>query len=79
LFFADSDADLCVMKLRVDLLKQLTVADVVEEVAANQHRYKPEPTFSKTGTGHLSPRSTEDSVRGGAQHGANPEAHEAIV
>ena len=51
------------MKLRLDLLKQLTVADVVEEGAANQHRYKAEPTFSKTGTGYLSPRSTEDSVR----------------
>jgi hypothetical protein len=51
------------MKLRLDLLKQLTVNDVVEEAAANQHRYKAEPTFSKTGTGHLSPRSIEDSVR----------------
>jgi len=50
------------MKLRLDLLKQLTVEDVVEEASANQHRYKAEPTFSKTGTGHLSPRSTEDSA-----------------
>ena len=51
------------MKLRLDLLKQLTVEDVVEEAAANQHRYKAEPTFSVTGTGHLTPRSTEDSAR----------------
>ena len=51
------------MKLRTDLLKQLTTDDIVEEAAANQHRYKAEPTFSKTGTGYLSPRSTEDSAR----------------
>ena len=51
------------MKLRTDLLKQLTAEDILEEAEANQHRYKAEPTFSKTGTGYLSPRSTEDSVR----------------
>jgi hypothetical protein len=51
------------MKLRTDLLKKLTAEDILEEAAVNQHRYKAEPTFSKTGTGHLSPRSTEDSVR----------------
>ena len=51
------------MKLRLDLLKQLTVEDVVKEASANQHRYKAEPTFSKAGTGYLSPRSTEDSAR----------------
>ena len=51
------------MKLRTDLLKHLTTEDILEEAAANQHRYKAEPTFSKTGTGHLSPRSTEDSAR----------------
>ena len=51
------------MKLRLDLLKQLTAADVLEEAAANQHRYKAEPTFSKTGRGHLSPRSTKDSAK----------------
>jgi hypothetical protein len=50
------------MKLRLDLLKELTAQDILEEAAANQHRYKAEPTFSKTGTGHLSPRSTEDSA-----------------
>lgn len=51
------------MKLRLDLLKELTAQDILEEAAANQHRYKAEPTFSKTGTGHLSPQSTGDSVR----------------
>jgi hypothetical protein len=51
------------MKLRKDLLKHLTAEDILEAAAANQHRYKAEPTFSKTGTGHLSPRSTEDSAR----------------
>ena len=40
----------------------LVALDVIEEALANQHRYKAEPTFSKTGTGHLSPRSTEDSA-----------------
>jgi len=50
------------MKLRLDLLEHLTAADILEEAAANQHRYKAEPTFSKTGTGHLSPRSMADSV-----------------
>jgi hypothetical protein len=50
------------MKLRLDLLKHLTTEDILE-AAANQRRYKAEPTFSKTGTGHLSPRSTEDSAR----------------
>jgi len=50
------------MKLRLDLLKHLTAGDVLEEAAANQHRYKAEPTFSKTGVGHLSPRSMADSA-----------------
>jgi hypothetical protein len=50
------------MKLRTDLLEHLTPDDVLEEAKANQHRYKAEPTFSKTGVGHLSPRSTQDSV-----------------
>jgi len=41
------------MKLRTDLLKKLTADDILEEAAVNQHRYKAEPTFSKTGTGYL--------------------------
>ncbi len=50
------------MKLRTDLLEHLTAADILEEAAANQHRYKAEPSFSKTGISHLSPRSTADSA-----------------
>jgi hypothetical protein len=50
------------MKLRLDLLKHLTAADILEEAAANQHRYKAEPSFSKTGVGYLSPRSMADSA-----------------
>ena len=48
------------MKLRLDLLEQLTDQDILEEVLANNHRYKPEPLFSKTGVGSLSPTSTEE-------------------
>jgi hypothetical protein len=55
------------MKLRTDLLEHLTAADILEEAAANQHRYKAEPSFSKTGVGHLSPRSTADSVNEAAR------------
>ena len=55
------------MKLRLDLLEQLTAADILEEAAANQHRYKAEPSFSKTGVGHLSPRSMTDSVNEAAR------------
>lgn len=50
------------MKLRTDLLAHLTAEDILEEAKANQHRYKAEPSFSKTGTGYLSPRSIEDSA-----------------
>ena len=55
------------MKLRTDLLKHLTAADILDEAVANQHRYKAEPSFSKTGTGHLSPRSMEDSANEAAR------------
>ena len=55
------------MKLRVDLLKHLTAADILEEAAANQHRYRAEPSFSKTGRGHLSPRSMADSANEAAR------------
>jgi len=51
------------VKLRLDLLEQLTAADILEEAVANQHRYKAEPSFSKTGRGYLSPRSTKDSAK----------------
>ncbi len=48
------------MKLRLDLLEHLRPEDVMEEVLANNHRYKPEPLFSKTGTGSLLSASTEE-------------------
>ena len=55
------------MKLRLDLLEHLTMDDIAEVAEANNPRYKPEPLFSKTGTGSLSPTSTEDSAREVAQ------------
>ena len=51
------------MKLRLDLLEHLTDADILEEVLANNHRYKPEPNFSKTGVGSLSSASTEERAQ----------------
>jgi hypothetical protein len=46
------------MKLRTDLLKHATPAGTLKEALAQNHRYKPEPRFSKTGTGSLSSAST---------------------
>ncbi len=51
------------MKLRLDLLEHLTNQDIMAEVLANNHRYKPEPNFSKTGTGTLSSASIEERVQ----------------
>lgn len=51
------------MKLRVDLLEHLTDEDIMEEVLANNHRYKPEPLLSKTGVGSLSSATTEERAR----------------
>ena len=48
------------MKLRLDLLEQVTAEDLLGEVLANNHRYKAEPLFSKTGTGSLSSASTKE-------------------
>jgi len=48
------------MKLRFDLVEKLTPEMVMESVLANNHRYKAEPLLSRTGTGSLSPASTED-------------------
>jgi hypothetical protein len=45
------------MKLRLDLLEHLKDEDILAEVLANNHRYKPEPLFSKTGVGSLSSAS----------------------
>lgn len=49
---------LCLMKLRVDLLDRLTDQDILREALANHPRYKPQPSFSKTGVGSLSSAST---------------------
>ena len=51
------------MKLRLDLLEHLRPEDIMEEILANNHRYKPEPLFSKTGTGSLSSASTEERAK----------------
>ena len=51
---------LCPMKLRFDLVEKITPEMLMESVLANNHRYKAEPLLSKTGTGSLSPASTED-------------------
>ena len=51
------------MKLRLDLLEHLTDQDFLEEVLANNHRYKPEPNFSKTGVGSLSSASIEERAQ----------------
>ncbi len=47
------------MKLRLDLLEHLTEEDLLEEILANNPRYKAEPLFSRTGVGSLSSASTE--------------------
>jgi hypothetical protein len=51
------------MKLRLDLLEQLTAEDIRKAAMESAHRYKPEPNFSKTGIGSLSPASTEERAR----------------
>ena len=51
------------MKLRTDLLKYATPAEALKEALANNHRYKPEPLFSQTGTGSLSSASTKESAQ----------------
>ena len=51
------------MKLRLDLLEHLTEKDILKEVLANNHRYQPEPLFSKTGVGSLSSATTEERVQ----------------
>ena len=50
------------MKLRTDLLAKLTPEMMLEGILANTPRYKPEPLFSKTGTGSLSSASTGQSA-----------------
>ena len=51
------------MKLRLDLLEHLTAEDILKEVLANNHRYKPEPNFSKTGVGTLSSASIDERAQ----------------
>jgi hypothetical protein len=58
------------MKLRLDLLEHLTEQDILEEVLANNHRYKPEPLFSRTGVGSLSSASTEERAQEEARNTA---------
>jgi hypothetical protein len=51
------------MKLRVDLLEHLTADDIRQAAEESVHRFKPEPNFSKTGIGSLSPASTEERAK----------------
>jgi hypothetical protein len=51
------------MKLRFDLVEHLTDQDIMEDVLANNHRYKAEPLLSKTGVGSLSPASAEERAQ----------------
>ena len=51
------------MKLRLDLLMHLTTEDVISAAEAKVHRFKPEPLFSRTGTGSLSSASTQERAR----------------
>ena len=48
------------MKLRSDLLAKIRPEDVMESVETHNHRYKPEPLFSQTGTGSLSSASSSE-------------------
>jgi hypothetical protein len=51
------------MKLRLDLLEHLTADDIRQAAEQSVHRFKPEPNFSKTGIGSLSPASTEERAK----------------
>jgi hypothetical protein len=48
------------MKLRLDLLKQLTADDIRKAAENSVHRYKPEPLFNQTGVGYLRPATPEE-------------------
>ena len=58
------------MKLRFDLLEHLTDADILEEVLSNNHRYKPEPIFSRTGVGSLRSATPEERAQEEARSAA---------
>lgn len=47
-------------RLRLDLLKHVTPEDFMESALANLSRYKPEPSFAKTGVGYLRPATPEE-------------------
>ena len=47
-------------KLRLDLLEHVTPEDIMEEVLANNSRYKAEPSFAKTGVGYLRTATPEE-------------------
>jgi len=51
------------MKLRLDLLDQLTAEDIRKAAEKSVHRFKPEPLLSKTGTGSLLSASTEERAK----------------
>jgi hypothetical protein len=51
------------MKLRLDLLAELTMEDIAEEAEKATHRFKPEPLFSRTGVGSLSSASMEERAQ----------------
>jgi hypothetical protein len=51
------------MKLRLDLLEHLTADDIRQAAEQSVHRFKPEPNFSKTGIGSLSPASIEERAK----------------
>ena len=40
----------------------LKAEDILKQAIEMQHRFSPEPVFSKGSTGFLSPRSTKDSA-----------------
>jgi hypothetical protein len=63
LSLAQKSLILWAMKPRLDLLEHLKDEDILEEVLANNPRYKPEPRFSKTGVGSLSSASTEQRAK----------------
>ncbi len=58
------------MKLRFDLLEHLTDADILEEVLSNNHLYKPEPIFSRTGVGSLRSATPEERAQEEARSAA---------
>ena len=67
------------MKLRTDLVKHATPEEALKEALANNHRYKPEPLFSKTGDWQSVIRHNRGVCeRGRAQHGTNSESFKAV-